>query len=196
MHDELGANLTRIKLLSERIEKEAAKTEKVMAHARLISQASRELAESIDEIVWAVDPRRDRLEHLGSYLVAYAQEFLECAELRVRFDLPEVLPELPLSAHVRHAVFLAVKEALNNVVRHAHASEVRLGLAVRNGMLELRVSDNGCGLACERVPGRRSGLGNIQRRLAEIGGTCTIESAAGSGTRVGIAVKCAPAVAE
>jgi len=190
LHDELGANLTRIKLLSERIEREAGASVNVISHARLISRASRELAESLDGIVWAVDPRKDRLEHLGSYLIAYAEEFLGCAELRFRFEMPAVLPEIPLSAKVRHSVFLVLKEALNNVVKHAQANEVRLGLSVRDGCLEFAVSDDGRGFDTRGPSSGRSGLENMRRRLAELGGTCEIASASNCGTRLRFTVPC------
>jgi signal transduction histidine kinase len=192
MHDELGANLTRIKLLSERIEREATRPDDVISHARIIARASRELAESIDEIVWAIDPRKDRLEHLGSYLIAYTEEFLGCAELSVRFDMPAVLPELELCPQVRHSVFLVLKEALNNVVRHSGASEVRLGLGVRGGMLELELSDNGLGFKSDELERQGRGVGNMQRRLAEIGGTCLIKSGNNGGTRLRVRVPCDP----
>jgi PAS domain S-box-containing protein len=184
MHDELGGNLTQIKLLSERLERDARQPHKVVGYAQFIAQVARELAKSIDEIVWAVDPRRDRLEDLGSYLVAYAEEFLAVTNLRLRLDIPEELPALQLSSQVRRSLLLALKESLNNVVRHARASEVHLGLSVAGGQLELRVTDNGSGITGGRLLSGGNGLANLRQRLAEIGGECYIESLPGSGTTV------------
>jgi PAS domain S-box-containing protein len=193
MHDELGSILTRIKLLSERLERDAGRSDSVIEHARLISRSSRDLAQRMDEIVWAADPRKDRLENLGSYLVAYAQDFLELADLRCRFDLPEVLPEIPLSAQVRHCIFLVVKEALTNVVKHARASEVELRLDFRDSQLELEVRDDGCGFDPRGANAQRNGLRNLRRRLSELGGECSIKSRLGRGTAVRITLFCAVA---
>jgi len=186
MHDELGASLTRIKLLSERMEQDASDPDKAISHAQLISLTARELAHSMDEIVWAVDPQKDRLENLGSYLVAYAGEFLGIANLRCRLDIPDVLPDVPLSAQVRHSVLMAIKETLNNVVKHAHATEVRLSLVVWRNRLIIRVKDNGRGFGEGAVRSERNGLKNMRKRLADAGGTCTIRSRPGEGTTVRI----------
>jgi len=184
MHDELGASLTRIKVLSERMERDADSSELARAHARKIAQTSRELAEQMDEVVWAVDPRNDDLENLGSYLVSYTEEFLRAANLGCRLELPEVVPEVPLSADIRHSLLLAVKEALNNVVKHARATEVQLHLAVRDSRLNIEVSDNGRGFLPQAALPRGNGLGILRRRLAEAGGECVIQSHPGQGTQV------------
>jgi PAS domain S-box-containing protein len=188
MHDGLGASLTRLKVLSERIEQDLSDPQKVMIHARLIADTSRELARSLDEIVWAVNPQKDRLENLVSYLTAYADEFLGLAKLPVRLEVPETLPDIPVPAQTRQYLFLAFKEALNNVVRHAHASMVWVQLVVRSGQLVLRVRDNGCGFTLEQAPVERNGMKNMRSRLAEAGGACAVESRRGAGTTVEMVV--------
>jgi len=130
LHDVLGPTLTQIKLLGELLELEAARPEQVTSHARLVSAKARQLADDMDEIVWAVNPQKDHLENLAFYLGRYTEQFLELADLHCRLDIPDVLPEIPLPAPVRHRLFLAVKEALNNAVKHAGATEVQLSLAV------------------------------------------------------------------
>jgi signal transduction histidine kinase len=190
MHDELGANLTRIKLLSERVERDALDAEKVVAYAQLISKNSRELAERMDQIVWAVNPQMDNLEHLVSYLVSFADEFVGLASLRIRFDVPGALPEIPVSAHVRLSLFSAVKEALNNAVKHARATEIRIGVRVRDERLELEVTDDGCGIPRHKLHSAVGGLNNLRHRLRGIGGDFVIESQPGQGTRIRMALLC------
>ena len=100
---------------------------------------------SLDETVWAVHPRNDTLEHLLNYLGKYGMEFLDSADVRCRMNLVEDAPRVPVSAEVRHNVLLVFKEALNNVVRHSHATEVRIHVGVNEKSSYLEIEDNGCG---------------------------------------------------
>src|SRR5207244_2662004 len=95
-----------------------------------ISETARQLLKSLDETVWAVNPRNDNLPHLISYLGQFAVSFLRTAEIACRLELPENPPRRPVSAEIRHNLFLAVKETLTNVVRHAQAHEVRMTIAL------------------------------------------------------------------
>ena len=90
-----------------------------------IYRTARELTRAMDEIVWAVNPKHDTLDSLVTYLGRFAQTFLSAPEIRCRLDVPLSVPAWALTAEIRHHVFLAFKEALNNVVKHARASEVR-----------------------------------------------------------------------
>ncbi|HEX7569127.1 MAG TPA: two-component regulator propeller domain-containing protein, partial [Verrucomicrobiae bacterium] len=126
IHDDLGAGLTRISLLSESLtSEEAAPTQAAEVLDRIFA-TTHELTQAMDEIVWAVNPQHDTLDSLGTYLGKFTQDFLESAGVRCRLDVPMQLPNWRLNAEVRHNVFLAYKECLNNVVRHAAATEVRV----------------------------------------------------------------------
>ena len=105
----------------------------VESHAQQISQTARETTRSLDEIVWAVNPANDTLDGLVNYACKYAQEYLALAGLRYRADVPAQLPAIPIPPEVRHNVFLAFKEAVNNVVKHAQATEARIRLRLRAG---------------------------------------------------------------
>jgi signal transduction histidine kinase len=156
-----------------------------------IYSTARELTRAMDEIVWAVNPKHDTLDSLASYLGRFAQEFLGTANLSCRLDVPVQLPAWPMTSEVRHNLFLAVKEALNNVVKHASAREVRVLLALQADAFTLSLEDDGCGFdpsrpvvaAVDRLSSG-NGLGNMRRRLAEIRGRFQVESASGKGTRV------------
>ena len=144
----------------------------------------------MDEIVWAVNPKHDTLDSLVSYLEQFAQDFLATAGVRCRLDMPLELPEQRLTTEMRHNLFLAFKEALNNVVKHAAASEVHIRLVLKAGAFDLSVEDNGCGLEPEATRNTAdrfasgNGLKSMVRRLAEIGGRCDICSQPGQGTKV------------
>jgi signal transduction histidine kinase len=192
IHDDLGAGLTQITLLSELARRGSRPDREALAQ---ISDTARELTQTVDEIVWAVNPRQDTLDGLVSYICQFAQEYLKVAGILCRLDVPASLPPQPLTADVRHNLFLAVKEALNNIVKHAQAHEVRLRLAHEGARLRLVIEDDGRGFAAGTVvaaAGARGscghGLENLANRLSAIGGRCAISSEPGSGTRVELTV--------
>jgi signal transduction histidine kinase len=190
IHDDLGAGLTHIALLSE-MARPAASPETGSQLAQ-ISEVARELTTNMDEIVWAVNPENDTLDGLATYVSKFAHDYLTAAGIRCRLDLPAQLPAVNLSAEVRHNLFLAVKETLNNVIKHAHASEVRLCLELFAHTFKLTIEDNGCGLNGSETSkvahqGRVStghGLPNLQKRLETAGGRCVLDSQPGQGTRI------------
>jgi len=192
MHDELGASLTRITLLSQTARAELEDPQAVAEGLDRIYTTARELTRALDEIVWAVNPHHDTLDSLATYLGRFAQEFLAAARVRCRLDVPVHLPAWPLTAEVRHNLFLAFKEALHNAVKHSGASEVRVVLETDADGFVLRVEDDGCGFTlptagsaeAESSSTRGNGLRNMRQRLADIRGVCRIESAPGHGTCV------------
>ena len=147
IHDDLGAQLTRITMMSESARGELANPERAAAGLEKIYDTARELTRSMDEIVWAVSPRHDTLESLAAYLEKFAQDWLAAAGIRCRLDLPLQFPEWRLTSEVRHNLFLACKEALHNVVKHSAATEVQIRLAVRQTSFELEIEDNGRGFS-------------------------------------------------
>ena len=184
MHDQLGAGLTQIGLLGEFARRDVRKGKTAGDHAEKICDAARELAQTLDEIVWMVNPRNDTLHKLGVYLAAYAEEFFQAASIRCRIDIPPGLPEIPLSAELRHNLFLVVKEALNNVVKHSKATEVWLRLALEGERLAIVIEDNGVGFAMENADLSRNGLCNMVARMEEIDGTFRLSSRPDQGTRI------------
>lgn len=193
IHDDLGAGLTQITLLSELARREPP--HEMEAHLGQISDTARELTRTMDEIVWAVNPRQDTLDGLVTYICQFAQEYLTMAGIHCRLDVPEHLPAMRLTADVRHNLFLAVKEALNNIVKHADAREVWLRLMQDRGNVTLVIEDDGHGfggLSAAVPTGVRTttgqGLDNLAARLTTIGGRCSISSQPGRGTRVELTV--------
>jgi signal transduction histidine kinase/ligand-binding sensor domain-containing protein len=194
IHDDLGASLTRISLLSDAVATDQVSPPQAGEALGRIFATSRQLVQALDEIVWAVNPRFDTLDSLANYLGNYAQDLLETASIRCRLDMPVQLPVRPLTTEVRHNLFLAFKEALNNVLKHAAATEVRVSLALAAEVLVLSVEDNGQGFTSPAVTlnppttatraSDGSGLTNMRQRLAEIGGQCEIQSLPGGGSKV------------
>jgi ligand-binding sensor domain-containing protein/signal transduction histidine kinase len=184
LHDQLGANLTQVTLLGEMAEADKYAPDEIESHARQISQTARETTRSLDEIVWAVNPSNDTLESLADYACKHAQEYLVLAGLRYRADLPAQLPAIPIPPEVRHNVFLAFKEAVNNVVKHAQASEVWIRLRLRPESFILQIEDNGRGMGNPDSARTRNGLHNMRRRMEDIRGEFSVVSGTNGGTVV------------
>jgi signal transduction histidine kinase/ligand-binding sensor domain-containing protein len=187
IHDHLGANLTRISLLSQAAHGELENPAQAAAQLERIYNTSRELTRSMDEIVWAVDPQHDTLDSLASYLGNFAQEYLVPLNVRCRLDMPLHLPQLLINAELRHNIFLAFKEALHNVVKHSGATEVSVLLVTDETGFHLALRDNGKGFdpsAVITLPGRGNGLKNMRQRLEKIGGRCEFQSSPGHGTEI------------
>ena len=196
IHDDIGAGLTQITLLTELARREPEQTN---ANLERITHSARKLTKAMDEIVWAVDPQHDTFEGLLDYVSAYAEDFLRVAGIRCRMDLPVTLPAMQVDAELRYNLFLALKEALNNIVKHAKATEVWLRLKIESDSFTLAVEDNGRGLtAASGAPGPAqngdrlaggSGMENLRKRLAAVGGDCEVRSEPGQGTRVVMTVR-------
>ncbi len=184
LHDQLGANLTQVSLLGELAEADKNLPEEVASHAQQICATARETTHALDEIVWAINPSNDTLESLVNYACKYAQEYLELAGIRHRFDVPAQLPVADIAPEVRHNVFLAFKESVNNVVKHARATSVSIRLRLEPESFTLQVEDDGRGLAGQPEKSGRNGLRNLRKRMTDIGGDFSIGPATERGTLV------------
>lgn len=184
LHDDLGAGLTEIGLLGALARRTNAAPERVQEHLSHITDKAREMVTSLDEIVWSLNPKNDSLASLSRYFCEYAQQFLQLTPIRCRMEVAEDLPDCGLTSEQRHHLLLAFKEALTNVVRHAQAAEVRLGIAVADGTLIVTVKDDGQGLKPAAEAEGIGGLANLSRRLDQIHGRCELQGEPGRGTTV------------
>ena len=194
IHDQLGASLTQVALLGELVESDKDEPAEVEAHARQIALTARDTSRALDEIVWAVNPSNDTLDGLITYFCKNAQEYLTVAELRYRLEVPPQLPATPIPPDLRHNVFLAAKEAVTNVVRHAQASSVWIRLHLDAATFTLEIEDDGRGMAQmdEKRARSRNGLSNMRKRLEEVGGSCTFTPRPDGGTIVRLAAPLGP----
>jgi signal transduction histidine kinase len=196
MHDDIGAKLSRISFLSDLARRNLPEASETGRQIDDVSEAARDVIRAVDEIVWAVSPRNDTLESLAHYICRHAEEFFELTPVELELELPAQFPDQRLSAEARHNLFCAVKEALNNVLKHAAASQVRVAFVMKPSSFQISVTDNGAGFVSEKhspaagngdprsALGRRgNGLLNMTERLESIGGRCLLESHPGRGTR-------------
>ena len=190
LHDELGSLLTRISLLGGFLRADKDNPEQVEAHAAKLAQSADQTVRALEEIVWAVRPGSDSLQSLADYIAHFANELFDGNATRCRLDLPHDLPALPLPPDLRHNIFLIVKEALTNALKHAAASEVQLEAKMSGHTLMILVRDDGKGFdPATLAEGLRNGLGNMRRRASTIGGTLELQSTPSKGTTVRLEVQ-------
>jgi ligand-binding sensor domain-containing protein/signal transduction histidine kinase len=184
LHDQLGANLTQVALLGEMVEEDKELPGEVASHAQQISQTARDTSNALDEIVWAANPANDTLEGLVSYACKFAQDYLTVAGLRYRLEVPAQLPKAEIPPDLRHNVFLAFKESVNNVVKHAQASEVKIRLRLNGNSFTIEVEDDGRGPGAASRKTGRNGLRNMRKRMEDVGGEFAMEPGEERGTRI------------
>jgi signal transduction histidine kinase len=184
LHDDLGTGLTEVNMLTSLVKSPATSVAEKERYLDDLSETALRMVTSLDEIVWAVNPRNDTIASLASYLGSYARRLLDLASVSCGLDISEDLPEQPLTPKVRQEIFFSLKEALNNVVRHAHATQVWLRIFVREDSLIVELADDGRGLDARPGAPGSDGIANMNERMQSIGGTCEIMSDVQQGTTV------------
>lgn len=169
MHDDLGAGLSKIKFLSETISLKKQQQEPIEEDINKIRTYSHEMIDKMGEIVWALNEKNDTLSDLLSYIRAYAVEYLSQSNIICRVEFPESFPAVFVSGEFRRNVFLTVKEALHNIVKHACATKVIFSISIGQE-LSIRLQDNGIGFDINNIRSFSNGLANMRSRVGEIGG--------------------------
>jgi signal transduction histidine kinase/ligand-binding sensor domain-containing protein len=186
MHDDLGAGLSRIKFLSETIGIKKQQQLPIEEEITGIRQYSHEMIDKMGEIVWALNEKNDSLIDLLSYTRSYAVEYLMQAGIVCEAEAPEGLSSRHVSGEFRRNVYLTIKEALHNIVKHAQADRVFIGIQV-DGKLTVTIEDDGIGFDKNHIRPFSNGLANMEKRVREIGGELLIMN--GSGKRPGTTIR-------
>jgi signal transduction histidine kinase len=184
IHDELGAGLTQLVLQGEVAQTELPENSTARNHFSQLCERARSVSHLLDEVVWAVNSKRDTLRDFSTYLCKYAQTFLSATSIRCRLDVQQDMPLTGFDLPVRRSLFMAAKEALNNSAKHSGATELFLRIFSEGNKVTVVVEDNGNGFDPATINSERNGLANMYQRLAEMGGECQIFSAPGMGCRV------------
>ncbi|KAF0200280.1 MAG: hypothetical protein FD170_3635 [Bacteroidetes bacterium] len=188
MHDEVGASLTRISILSEIARSQQQEPEKSQNAIQQISEIAGNVVDELSEIIWAMNPKNDSLDNFAAYIRRYASTYLEPTPAVVKFHFPEDVPALHMPAELRRNMFLIIKEALHNIVKHAKAGHVVITLQINKKHLNMILKDDGDGFSEEMLTGTGNGLINMRRRMEECGGTFRIVSGKGKGTEIDFSV--------
>jgi signal transduction histidine kinase len=179
MHDDLGAGLSRIKFLSETIGIKKQKHEPIEDEISSIRNYSHDMIDKMGEIVWALNEKNDSLIDLLAYTRAYAVEYLTQNGIRVTVETTEEFPPIFVAGEFRRNFYLAVKEALHNIVKHAGAEHVFISFDV-NRELHITIKDDGCGFQTNISKPYSNGLINMQKRMKDLGGSFEIKNMDGT----------------
>lgn len=180
LHDHLGSTISSAgfstRLLNDNIDKVETRT-------KLISKIQNDiklLGESIDEIIWSINPQNDNWEDLFSRIRRYGADLLDNSEIDYQFDFDPKITELKINAQIRKELFTIYKEALNNIIKHAEANYVNVSITIEFGKhIAMRIKDNGRGFDIA-APSNRNGLKNMRNRAEAIGASFNIRNENGT----------------
>ncbi len=177
MHDELGAGISTIKYLSQSAPFIAPAVQKEN-NLKIAAQAD-ELVDKMNDIIWAMNENNDTLDNLLYYCKAWVLTFCDAHQLPVSITMPEKIPVQTVRGDVRQHVFLCIKEAVHNSIKHAQATAIQLEFSLKDNQLDMVVSDNGRGFDRQKVK-LGNGLHNMQKRIQQLKGSFEIDSANGT----------------
>lgn len=178
LHDDIGANLSQIAILTEVAQRDGAKA--TLAEVPVIA---RETVELMSDIVWAVNPQHDGFDALLHRMRRFASDTLGAADIQLEFSAPDSASGFHMPLEIRRPVYLVFKEAINNIAKHSGATEAAVGFTIQGSALVMDISDNGRGFDPAQ-PSDGDGLSNMVRRMRESGGDVEWETARGQGTKV------------
>jgi ligand-binding sensor domain-containing protein/signal transduction histidine kinase len=187
LHDELGASITGIGMLVNRL-KESSSTQSGVLVEQLANRTQR-FASDLERVVWTVSPKNNTLDRFAVFVGQFAQNFFHGTRVVCLVRNTKDIPALDLAPDVQNHLLAVAKEALNNVQKHARASEVVLESAVAAGWFSLTIKDNGIGFVpISPEHSERNGLSNMRSRIAEIHGEIRIESTPGKGSMISLRI--------
>jgi ligand-binding sensor domain-containing protein/signal transduction histidine kinase len=183
LHDDIGANLSLIAMLSEVARGQLQGDDsRLMEWLATIATTSRDTVDSMSDIVWAVNPKRDHLRDLTRRMRRFADDILAVRNIELQFKTPEASPDLKLGADLRREIFLIFKESINNMARHSGCTVASVDLNIEAGWLVLTMTDDGKGIDAEQIA-EGTGLGSMQQRAQRLDGSFEVSAQNGGGTR-------------
>jgi len=177
MHDDIGAGLSGIKLLTE-MTKGKVKDEKVGAEMEKIYQSVGDISGKMKEVIWSLNTENDQLSSLISYIQRQVRLWLENYPCQLIIAIPERIPDIAINGEARRNIFLAVKEAVHNIIKHSGADRVTIRITC-NGSLKISVSDNGSGIHIEEADEFGNGLRNMRQRMHNLNGNFSMQNDGG-----------------
>jgi signal transduction histidine kinase len=184
IHDDLGTRVTQLVLQGEVAQNGLPPASKTRGQLERISEEAREALRAMDEILWAINPRRDTLHEFATFVCGHAQTFLKATPIQCVLDVEPGMSTVAFDLPFRRSLLLAVKEALNNAAKHSEATELLLQIRRKGHGLTVVVQDNGKGFDLAQAKSERNGLDNMTQRMSDVGGSCLLTSQPGKGCRV------------
>jgi signal transduction histidine kinase len=189
MHDDIGAGLTQIVLMSESAKgKKSGNSEKELTE---ITNTSRKLVNNMGEIIWSLNPENKTLEQLMAHLREQLHHLLEYSGIAYNIHLPENGKNILLPNEMRRNILLITMETVHNAVKYSNAKNIEVNALLNNGVLTFTVRDDGIGFDTEKL-NTGNGLKNIRHRVNEMHGQLNIESAENLGSRFSYTIPIKP----
>lgn len=179
IHDDIGAGLSGVRLLTE-LTKQKAENPELKSEIEKIYSSVSDLSGKMKEVIWSLNTDNDNLENLLYYIRRQGEQLFENSPIELAVQLPEQIPDVNLKGDLRRHIYLAVKEALHNTLKHSSANHCTMSINVAGELLDISVSDNGKGIRSTDHHNFSNGLRNMQKRMKQIGGNVRIENMNGT----------------
>ena len=189
IHDDLGSGLSKINFLSEIISQKAKEYPEIKNSTDSIKETAKRMIDNMRDLIWALNPENATLANLVARMREYTTDYLEDYAIEIVYSIPDTIPQIAIKSEIHRGLFLVVKEAVNNISKHAKASIIDFNLSISDEDLTLFINDNGIGFENQDSDG--NGLKNMQSRIEEIGGSLSVNSKVAVGTEVKIKIKLA-----
>lgn len=184
LHDDIGADLNRITMVSQLLQKKPNKDKEMQEQLVIISETGKMVLGSIGEIIWTMNPQQDNLEGLVAHIRRFVSEYLELNRIEVGFAFPDDIPERSVSDEYRRNIFLAIKEAIYNITKYSKATRVQFSMNLEKRTAGIEIHDNGIGFSVNDKQNWGNGLRNMNQRMKDIGGNFRISSGKEQGTLI------------
>jgi signal transduction histidine kinase/ligand-binding sensor domain-containing protein len=191
LHDDIGSTLSSINMISTMAHQRPPAVPKTNELFQTISHASNQAMELMNDIVWSINPKNDRMEMILIRMRQYASEMLEAAQITFTLDMDEACQQLVLPIEKRKDFYLIFKEAINNMAKYSRATQASIALSYHHRMLDMRIRDNGVGFDA-RVLHNGNGLKNMKARAMQLNGNLDIQSTPGEGTVIHLQIPVTP----
>ena len=191
MHDDIGAGLTRISMLSRFINRDRLGDEKFKQKMTEVGEIADHLVDEMGEIIWAMNPKNDSLAMFVAHIRHYLGNYFSDSSIKLSFEVKEQIPDLRLSSDIKRNVYLCLKEISHNTLKHSGATKADLAIDFEPNYLSLQWCDNGCGFDLKDKLGKGNGLGNLKKRMSEIEGEIDFISGCDKGCCIVMKVKVA-----
>lgn len=183
LHDDIGATLSNINILNELAKRNASNPAIAKEYLEKAGEDIQYVSESLNDIVWNINPKYDELENLFVRMRRYAADMMDGKDIKYEIQFPSDIADLQLNMDKRRDLYLLFKEAVNNLVKYSKATTAAVLLKIKGGVLYLNITDNGIGFEKEKVA-TGNGLANMHQRAAQLGGELVITSVPGKGTDI------------
>lgn len=189
MHDDIGAGLTRISMLSRFINRDRVADEKITLKLNEVGEIADHLVDEMGEIIWAMNPKNDSLPLFVAHIRHYLGDYFSDSIINLTFQISEVLPDIKLSSDIKRNLYLCLKEIAHNTLKHSGATNADLTIECIQSSILIQWCDNGCGFDISEKLGQGNGLGNLKKRVAEVSGTIDFSSNREQGCCITIKLK-------